>query len=85
MELGIILAYALGLIALYIIVWVLATPLKFIGKIVVKAAIGVIILFITNFIGNFIGVSVTINPLTATIVGILGIPGVVLMVAINKL
>lgn len=85
MELGVIIAYAVGLIALYIIGWVLIIPMRHIGKMLVKGAIGFLMLFIVNFIGKAIGIAVIINPFTAMVAGILGIPGVVLLVAINSL
>jgi len=85
MEVSIILAYALGLILLYIIGWVLLVPLKFILKLIWNGILGGIMLFIINIIGGYFGFHIIINPLTALITGLLGIPGVVLIVLIGYL
>ena len=76
---SLILAYACGLIILYIVAKLLVVPLKIIWKLIVNAVVGGITLILINFFGGFIGVHIGINFLTALIVGILGVPGVVLI------
>ena len=76
---SLILAYACGLIILYIIARLLVVPIKIVWKLIINAVIGGITLLLVNFIGGFIGVHIGINFLTALIVGILGVPGVVLI------
>ena len=76
---SLILAYACGLIILYIVAKLLVVPLKIIWKLIVNAVVGGITLILINFLGGFIGVHIGINFLTALIVGILGVPGVVLI------
>jgi inhibitor of the pro-sigma K processing machinery len=87
MPLGIpwdvILAYALGLILLYVVGWLLLVPLKIILKFIYNGIIGGIILWVLNLVGGLIGVTVAINPVTALIVGFLGIPGVILLLLLQ--
>ena len=69
----VILAYAVGLVLLYAVGWLLLVPLKIILKFIYNAIIGGIILWVLNLVGGFIGITVAINPVTALIVGFLGV------------
>lgn len=84
MEINVILAYALGLILLYIVGWALLVPLKLIIKLIWNGILGGIMLVGTNLIGGLIGIQIVINPITALIAGILGIPGIILIILINR-
>lgn len=79
MEYNVVIAYAFGLILLYLLGWVLLVPLKIIIKLTYNAILGGIALVIINFIGKFIGISMGVNPLTALFSGVLGVPGVALL------
>lgn len=82
-EWSVILAYALGLVLLYLVGWILIIPLKYLVKLLINGIIGGIVLFGLNFVGGFIGFSIGINPITALVVGFLGIPGVILLLVLN--
>ena len=82
-ELGVILAYAFGLILLYIVGWILLVPLKFIIKLIWNGIIGGIMLLLVNLVGGIWGISIVINPITALIVGFLGVPGVGLLILLQ--
>ncbi len=45
--------------------------------------LGLGILFIYNFIGQFLGMGIGINPITCLIAGLLGVPGLGLMMVIQ--
>ena len=79
----IILAYALGLILLYLIGWLLLVPLKFLLRFLINGIIGGVVLWILNLAGGLIGVTIAINPVTALTVGMLGIPGLRLMLLLQ--
>ncbi|TCQ02256.1 pro-sigmaK processing inhibitor BofA family protein [Serpentinicella alkaliphila] len=83
LELSVILAYAVGLILLYLIGWILVIPIKIIIRLIWNGIIGGIILFVFNIIGGFFNISIVINPLTALIAGFLGVPGVILLIIFN--
>jgi|GEM_PF-64006 len=78
-DFSVVLAYAFGLLLLYIVGWLLVMPLKFILRLLYNGIIGGLMLWILNLAGGFFNVQVAINPVTALIAGFLGIPGVLLI------
>jgi len=58
-------------------------PLKFLGQGIVKVAIGALLLFFLNAFGSNFGIHIPINIVTATISGLLGIPGVAALTVIQ--
>ena len=78
-----ILAFLFGLVLLYIIGMLLVIPLKVIFKLIINGIIGGIILFLFNLLGGLFGLGIAINPLNAIIVGLLGVPGVVLLLILQ--
>jgi inhibitor of the pro-sigma K processing machinery len=82
-EINIIAAYAFGLIILFVIGWLILIPLRYILKLIVNGIIGGIVLIVLNFFGGFIGLHIGVNPITALIVGILGVPGVILLILVQ--
>ncbi|GFN35709.1 pro-sigmaK processing inhibitor BofA family protein [Tepidimicrobium xylanilyticum] len=83
MGINSILAFAFGLFLLYIVGILLVIPIRLIVKLIINGVLGGILLLIVNLIGSFIGISIAINPLTAIIVGIFGIPGILLLLIIQ--
>ena len=84
MTLNTIFFYAIGLALLYIIGMLLVLPLKKILKLIVNGIMGGITLLLFNFVGGFFGLGIIINPLNAIIVGLLGVPGVVLILILQR-
>ncbi|WP_205687629.1 pro-sigmaK processing inhibitor BofA family protein [Clostridiisalibacter paucivorans] len=82
-ELSVIFAYAFGLILLYVLGMILIVPLKYIFKLIINGLIGGVALFLINIVGGFFGISLGINPITALVVGFLGVPGVILLLIIK--
>ncbi|WIV12326.1 pro-sigmaK processing inhibitor BofA family protein [Proteiniborus sp. MB09-C3] len=82
-ELSVILAYAAGLILLYFIGWILIIPIRYLVKLIINGVIGGVLLFLVNLLGGFIGVHIAINPITAIIAGLLGVPGVILLIVLQ--
>ncbi|MDI3481121.1 MAG: inhibitor of the pro-sigma processing machinery [Tepidanaerobacteraceae bacterium] len=78
-----VLAYAFGLILLYMVGRVLLAPIKIVLKLIYNAIIGGIVLVILNFFGSYFGLSIAINPITALLVGFLGVPGIVLLIIVK--
>lgn len=60
-------------------------PAKFIVKLLLNTLCGFIALVLINLVGTFIGVAIGINWLNAAIVGILGVPGVALLLILQWL
>ena len=49
----------------------------------VNALLGAMILFLFNFVGGFFSLSIPINALNALITGVLGVPGVILLLVLQ--
>ncbi|HCS73562.1 MAG TPA: SigmaK-factor processing regulatory BofA [Clostridiales bacterium] len=79
----IILAYALGLLLLYLAGWLLLVPLKILFRFLLNGIIGGVVLWLLNLVGGYIGLSIAVNPITALTVGFLGIPGLILILMLQ--
>lgn len=69
-----------GIILLFIFIRLLSWPLKILWKLVINAILGAILLIIVNIIGGYFSFNIGINPWTALIAGLFGIPGVVFLI-----
>lgn len=78
-EIGILLAYALGIFALYIIGYMFLVPIKFLLRLVGNSILGGLFILFINWIGPHWDLHISLNFFTAVIVGILGIPGAILL------
>jgi inhibitor of the pro-sigma K processing machinery len=77
-----ILAYLVGLAALYLIGWLLLVPLKFLSKMMLNALIGGVLLVLISMVSGLFNFAVTVNVFTALMAGFLGVPGVALVVVL---
>lgn len=78
-----ILAFGIGLILMGLVGYLLLIPMRFLWRMAAGAVLGAVALFIINFFGALIGFSVAVNPFTALTVGLLGLPGALLVVALQ--
>lgn len=83
LDFAAIIAYALGLILLYVVGRILIIPLQLLFKLIYNGIIGGIVLIVLNFVGGYVGLHIGVNPITALLVGFLGIPGVILLLVIK--
>ncbi|KMY52152.1 pro-sigmaK processing inhibitor BofA family protein [Peribacillus loiseleuriae] len=83
MEPIVIVGVIAGLIVLLLFVGAPIRPIRLIGQGVVKLIIGAVFLFFLNVLGNQVGIHVPINLATSAVAGILGIPGVATLAAID--
>ncbi|KUP03890.1 pro-sigma K processing regulatory protein [Bacillus coahuilensis m2-6] len=65
-----------GLVFLLLVSGTSFKPFQFLGQGVIKILIGALFLFFLNAFGGQVGLHVPINLVTASIAGLLGIPGV---------
>lgn len=75
----------LAVIAIVVVVRLLSAPIRLAGKLLINALAGFVVLFLLNFVGGIVGLSLGINWINAIVVGILGAPGVVLLLLIKYL
>ena len=74
-------AAAIGLIVL--LLKLLRKPIKWAFKLLLHAAFGFLFLWIFNIFGGIIGLSLGLNWVNAVVTGVLGIPGVVLLLLLK--
>ena len=70
-------------LAILIIGKILLFPIKIIIKLVFNTIIGGAIIYIINLIGGTFGFHIGLNIVTSLVVGILGIPGAILLVILK--
>lgn len=70
-------------LAVILVFRLLAKPIKFIFKLMINTVLGFILLWLVNFFGGGIGIALELNLINALVVGFLGIPGVLLLLAIR--
>ena len=75
--------YILGLLIIFVLGRILLKPIKFIIKILLTSVFGGLFLLLVNTIGGFFGIHIGINAVTAVLVGILGIPAVIIMLILQ--
>ena len=60
-------------------------PIRFILKLLINTLIGFVVLILINKFGSYIGVTLGVNWINAAVVGILGVPGVALLLILRWL
>jgi inhibitor of the pro-sigma K processing machinery len=80
-DFNVIIAFAFGIVLIFIIGRLFLMPIKFVTHLIFNALIGGAMLWVVNYIGAHFGFAIAINPITALIAGVLGIPGVLLLIA----
>jgi inhibitor of the pro-sigma K processing machinery len=84
-DMPLVMVYAFGLFLLYVLAYIFYVPLQYAMKLLTGMLLGGGLLWVTNILGSRLGFSIAINPVTTLISGTLGIPGVVLLVALKNL
>lgn len=77
-----ILTFLGAMIVLFIVLKVISLPIKIIVKLLINALIGGVVLFLINLTGL---ITLKITWITALIVGLLGIPGVLIVIVLHFL
>ena len=79
----IIIAALSVLLLLFLVVGASLKPFKILGQGIIKILIGALFLFFLNAFGNQFGIHIPINLITASVSGLLGIPGLCALVVIE--
>lgn len=81
-----LLAFGAGLLLLYIVARLLIIPLKWLGKLLLSSVCGFVILLVLNALGGpLLGFTLPLSPFNALVVGVLGMPGLLLLVLLRLL
>ncbi len=78
-----VIAYVAGILLIALICFVMTKPIKWLVKLLLNGLLGGIMLIVINAVGSSIGLAIPINPVSALVSGILGFPGVILLVLIG--
>ena len=81
----VVLYFALGMLLLYGVGWLLLVPLKKGLWFLFNSLVGGLLLWILSLLGEQIGFVAVVNPFSAILTGFLGIPGVGLVLVIQNL
>ena len=85
LDLSVFLTYAGAIILLFIFGKLFLWPLKIILKLAVNSLIGGAAILLININGAEIGIIIPLNMLNALIVGVLGLPGAILLIVLTIL
>lgn len=83
MDLNTIIIYFACLIVIFIIGKIFYLPLKHIFKLLINSILGGVLIYIVNIVGASFNFHVGLNFGTAIFTGLLGIPGVVVLVLVK--
>ncbi|MBS6176192.1 MAG: pro-sigmaK processing inhibitor BofA family protein [Clostridiales bacterium] len=76
---GVFLTFGGALILIFLLGKALLVPLKVILRLLLNSVLGAVLIIVINFIGMNIGVMIPINVVNSLTVGILGVPGVIML------
>ena len=79
------LAIAGGIFLLWLVIKIFTKPMKLIFKLILNTGIGFLALWLVNFFGDAFGISLGLNWVNALTVGVLGFPGLVLLLLLKYL
>lgn len=79
-EMSVFLTFGGTLILIFLLGRALLMPLKFILKLILNSIVGGVVVMVINFIGANIGVAIPLNLVNACIVGVLGLPGTIMLI-----
>lgn len=81
----IILAWIIGVLIVFAFGKVMLLPLKIIFRLVINGILGGLAIVIINLIGAQLGFTISLNLISALVAGILGLPGIILLVILKFL
>jgi len=78
-------ALAFVLFLILIAARILVRPLRLLVKLVFNSLIGLLMLLGFNIVGGLFGITIPVNVVTILFTGFLGIPGLILLIAVKVL
>ena len=76
---GVFLTFGGALILIFLLGKALVVPFKVVLRLILNSIAGAVLIVVINFIGMNIGIWIPMNVVNSFAVGILGVPGVVLL------
>ncbi len=80
-----VLAYFFVLVLIYVLFRLLYGPLRLVARVAYRTLFGALILWVLNIVGNLAGYHLPLNLPTAMTAGLLGLPGVIVIIVLHQL
>lgn len=74
----------IGVLLLWLVIKLFSKPIKWVFKLLLNTLLGFVLLLLFNYVGQFIGLSINVGWLSALITGVLGVPGIVLLLLVEN-
>lgn len=84
-DLNYIIAFFFGVLVLYILAKLLYVPMRIVLRFLGNTVIGGLLLALFNMVGPIWGLQIGLNVITAVIIGLMGIPGIVLLLILQRI
>jgi len=81
----VVLAWIAGILIVLVFGKALALPMKIILRLIINGILGGIAILIINFIGSYFGFNISLNVVSSLIAGVLGLPGMILLIILKFL
>ena len=78
-----LLAFIMGIAILVLLTKLFFKPLKWLVRLIINGVAGGLMLLLLNYFGGFAGISIGINVVTCLTAGVLGVPGVALLLVLQ--
>ncbi|MBR6504991.1 MAG: pro-sigmaK processing inhibitor BofA family protein [Clostridia bacterium] len=85
MDINNYLVYIASIIFIFIFAKIFLVPLKSIFKLILNSILGGILIYIINIVGMVFDFHIGLNIVTSILIGVLGVPGAILLVVIKLL
>ena len=85
MDINNYLVYIASIIFIFIFGKIFFVPLKSIFKLILNSILGGVLIYIINIVGMLFDFHIGLNIVTSILIGVLGVPGAILLVVIKLL
>ena len=84
-QMGVFLTYVGAIVLIFLVGKIFLWPLKIVLKLAASSLIGGLAILLINWLGAGFGVLIPLTLISAVIVGVLGIPGVVMLLILTMI
>lgn len=82
-QMGVFLTYVGAIVLIFLVGKIFLWPIKLVLKLAASSIIGGLAVLLINAVGTGLGIFIPLNLISAVIVGVLGIPGAVLLLILT--
>lgn len=84
-DLNVVLAVIFGVFVVYFVGRMLVTPARLVLRLVTTATVGAVALLVFNLGAGIFSFSIGVNMVTALVVGYMGLPGLAMLVLLQRM